>query len=55
MIFINASAGWLVESLGWLNFFVLCFVLAIPGMLLLFRAAPWTEAPHIPLGTERAR
>lgn len=39
--FINAGAGWLVESLGWLNFFWLCFFLAFPGMLLLLRVAPW--------------
>lgn len=43
--FINASAGWLVEYFGWLHFFQLCFVLAIPGMLLLFKVAPWNEAP----------
>ncbi len=41
--FINASAGWLVEGFGWFNFFLLCFVLAIPGMLLLSRIAPWHE------------
>ncbi|WP_328824893.1 AmpG family muropeptide MFS transporter [Uliginosibacterium aquaticum] len=41
--FINASAGWLVEGLGWFNFFALCFVLAIPGMLLLLKVAPWTS------------
>jgi PAT family beta-lactamase induction signal transducer AmpG len=43
--FINASAGWLVESLGWFNFFLLCSVLAVPGMLLLSRVAPWTSPP----------
>jgi PAT family beta-lactamase induction signal transducer AmpG len=45
--FINATAGWLVEDLGlgWINFFWLCFVLAIPGMLLLFKVAPWSGAP----------
>jgi PAT family beta-lactamase induction signal transducer AmpG len=42
---INASAGWLVESMGWLGFFALCFVLAIPGMLLLFKVAPWRDDP----------
>jgi PAT family beta-lactamase induction signal transducer AmpG len=39
--FINASAGWLVERIGWLDFFWACFVLAIPGMLLLIKVAPW--------------
>ena len=44
--FINASAGWLVENLGWVNFFLLCTALAVPGMLLLSRVAPWNEAPE---------
>ncbi len=44
--FINASAGWLVESMGWPNFFMLCFVLAFPGMALLFKVAPWHERPE---------
>ena len=39
--FINATAGWLVAELGWTNFFLLSFVLAIPGMLLLLKVAPW--------------
>lgn len=40
---INASAGWLVDSLGWFDFFLLCAVLAVPGMLLLSHVAPWRE------------
>lgn len=43
--FINASAGWLVEFLGWFDFFMLCGVLAVPGMLLLVKVAPW-HAPR---------
>ncbi|WP_024872721.1 AmpG family muropeptide MFS transporter [Tolumonas lignilytica] len=39
--FFNASTGWLVESFGWQHFFLLCAVLAIPGMLLLLKVAPW--------------
>jgi PAT family beta-lactamase induction signal transducer AmpG len=39
--FANAATGFLVENLGWVKFFLLCFVLAIPGMLLLFKVAPW--------------
>lgn len=38
---INSFAGVLVESLGWVDFFWLCFALAIPGMLLLPRVAAW--------------
>ncbi|HSG23473.1 MAG TPA: MFS transporter, partial [Azonexus sp.] len=47
--FINASAGWLVESLGWLNFFWLCATLAIPGMVLLLKVAPWNAEPKAEL------
>lgn len=38
---INATTGIMVEYLGWTNFFSLCFILAIPGMLLLIKVAPW--------------
>ncbi|MFN2425341.1 MAG: AmpG family muropeptide MFS transporter [Candidatus Binatia bacterium] len=38
---INSFAGVLVESLGWVDFFWLCFALALPGMLLLPRVAAW--------------
>jgi PAT family beta-lactamase induction signal transducer AmpG len=52
----NALAGYFVEggtislfdvpllvipTLGWVNFYWLCFVLTLPGMLLLFKVAPW--------------
>jgi len=39
----NAVTGVIVEQVGWTNFFLLCTVLAIPGMLLLFKVAPWNE------------
>jgi MFS transporter, PAT family, beta-lactamase induction signal transducer AmpG len=42
--FVNATAGWLAEQLGWSGFFLLCAALAIPGMLLLLKVAPWNEA-----------
>lgn len=38
---INATTGIMVEYLGWTTFFGLCTLLAIPGMLLLFKVAPW--------------
>lgn len=40
--FCNATTGYLVEGLGWENFFLFCTVLAVPGMLLLFKVAPWS-------------
>ncbi|MBA3776643.1 MAG: AmpG family muropeptide MFS transporter [Betaproteobacteria bacterium] len=40
---INASAGWIVERIGWFDFFLLCTILALPGMALLLRVAPWHE------------
>ena len=39
--FANAATGYLVGWFGWVTFFLFCFVIAIPGMLLLFKVAPW--------------
>lgn len=39
--FANAGTGYMVEHLGWTKFFLLCFLLAVPGMLLLLKIAPW--------------
>ena len=47
--FINATTGYLVEQMGWLGFFLLCAALAVPGMALLFRVAPWNSRPAAPL------
>ena len=44
-VFANAVTGVIVEQVGWTSFFLLCTVLAIPGMLLLFKVAPWNEEP----------
>jgi PAT family beta-lactamase induction signal transducer AmpG len=46
--FVNASAGWLVEMLGWTSFFWLCAALAVPGMLLLLKVAPWNARGESP-------
>ncbi|MDD4962455.1 MAG: AmpG family muropeptide MFS transporter [Gallionella sp.] len=47
--FVNATAGWLVELLGWNVFFLFCVLLAIPGMMLLAKVAPWDAPEHTPL------
>ena len=42
--FINAVTGYIIEITGWTDFFIICFVLGLPGMLLLARVAPWSGA-----------
>jgi PAT family beta-lactamase induction signal transducer AmpG len=39
----SATTGVIVEYTGWTNFFVICTMLAVPGMLLLIKVAPWNE------------
>ena len=46
--FANAATGYLVEDLGWKNFFIFCFFAAIPGMLLLIKVAPWHVQKDLP-------
>lgn len=41
--FVNATTGWLVEWMGWTQFFLWCVLFALPGMLLLLKVAPWHE------------
>jgi PAT family beta-lactamase induction signal transducer AmpG len=38
----SSVTGIVVERVGWESFFYLCTLLAIPGMLLLFKVAPWS-------------
>ena len=46
-VVVNAVTGVIVEQTGWLNFFLLCTLLALPGMLLLPKVAPWNaEGPQ---------
>jgi PAT family beta-lactamase induction signal transducer AmpG len=41
--FANASTGIIVEQTGWTDFFLLCAVLAVPGMFMLIWVAPWRD------------
>ena len=41
--FANASTGFLIEAMGYTSFFLLCTAIAVPGMLMLIKVAPWTE------------
>ena len=42
-IFANASTGFIIEAIGYTQFFIVCTLVAIPGMLLLFKVAPWNN------------
>ncbi|WP_369809148.1 MFS transporter [Oceanicoccus sp. KOV_DT_Chl] len=44
--FSSALSGVLVENMGWTQFYFFCAALAVPGMLLLFKVAPWHD--HTP-------
>lgn len=37
----SAESGYVVAQFGWFHYFIACTLLAVPGMLLLFRIAPW--------------
>ncbi len=45
--FANSIVGFIVESFGWQNFFIICTIIAIPGIILLFWVAPWNEKEKI--------
>lgn len=39
--FVGPPAGYIVKAFGWPTFFVISILLAIPGLMLLHRFAPW--------------
>jgi PAT family beta-lactamase induction signal transducer AmpG len=42
--FATATTGFIIEAIGYTQFFLVCFLLAIPGMVLLVWVAPWNPA-----------
>ena len=41
--FASAVTGFMAKQFGWQNFFMACALAAIPGLLLLFKFAPWNS------------
>jgi PAT family beta-lactamase induction signal transducer AmpG len=39
----SAPTGFFVNQMGWFGFFIFCTFIAIPGMLLLLKFAPWSS------------
>ena len=42
-VFASAPTGFLAKNMGWVSFFIACTLIAIPGMLLLLKFAPWNS------------
>jgi PAT family beta-lactamase induction signal transducer AmpG len=40
-VFASAPTGFFAKHMGWESFFIACTLIAIPGMLLLLKIAPW--------------
>ena len=43
----SAPTGFLAKNVGWETFFIFCTLIAIPGMLLLLKIAPWNSRASI--------
>jgi PAT family beta-lactamase induction signal transducer AmpG len=41
--FASAMTGFMAKHIGWESFFIVCTLVAIPGMLLLLKFAPWNS------------
>jgi PAT family beta-lactamase induction signal transducer AmpG len=39
----SSVTGFMAKYMGWQSFFIFCTLIAIPGMLLLFKVAPWNS------------
>jgi PAT family beta-lactamase induction signal transducer AmpG len=39
----SATTGYIIEAVGYTQFFLICTAVAVPGMLMLFWVAPWNE------------
>jgi PAT family beta-lactamase induction signal transducer AmpG len=39
----SAPTGYFAKHMGWFSFFMACAIVAIPGMLLLLKFAPWNS------------
>jgi PAT family beta-lactamase induction signal transducer AmpG len=43
----SAPTGFLAKNVGWEAFFISCALIAIPGMLMLLKFAPWNSEPVV--------
>jgi len=43
----SAPTGYIAKHIGWETFFIMCALIAIPGMLLLLKFAPWNSGEAV--------
>jgi PAT family beta-lactamase induction signal transducer AmpG len=43
----NSTTGFIITAIGYFDFFLVCTFVALPGMLLLFYVAPWSEPDEV--------
>ncbi len=43
----SSVTGFMAKNMGWQSFFIFCTLIAVPGMLLLFKIAPWNSRSAI--------
>jgi PAT family beta-lactamase induction signal transducer AmpG len=53
-VLLSSVTGFLASSMGWFWFFTFCTVIAIPGMLMLARFAPWRQEQRETSGITKA-
>jgi PAT family beta-lactamase induction signal transducer AmpG len=41
-VIVSAPTGYIAKYMGWFIFFILCAIIAIPGLMLLIKFAPWS-------------
>jgi PAT family beta-lactamase induction signal transducer AmpG len=42
----SAPTGYFAKHMGWMSFFIMCTLIAIPGMLLLMKFSQWKRENH---------
>jgi PAT family beta-lactamase induction signal transducer AmpG len=52
--FLSSGMGALAKQLGWYWYFIFCFITAIPGLVLLFRANLWLDSHKFSNSQERS-
>ncbi len=43
--FAGSVTGYIIEAVGYFNFFLICTAVGVPGVLLLLKVAPWSGKP----------